>query len=208
MSGETNVGSPSYNAITLSKSPLAVAITATSSFDRIRLYADSDSTTSINKVVSYTTAFLCEKSLWDVSQKIVPYALDNVELTVKEQANENNISLKQDKPTASAERYNTTDTYAYYVTLTIPANRVCKVSAALSFSNSQPRGIAISQSNDSATFDTNANLIGQKVETSEAVPQLIAEGYCAFSTEKTLYVWAKSASAASNSVFASVEYLT
>ena len=34
---------------------------------------------------------ICTKAAWDVSQKFVPYALSNAELTAKEQANENNI---------------------------------------------------------------------------------------------------------------------
>lgn len=66
MNGETNVGNPSYNSITLTDNPPIVTINATGSFDRIRLYADDNSESSINKVVSYTTAFLCPKTVWDV----------------------------------------------------------------------------------------------------------------------------------------------
>ena len=66
MNGETNVGNPSYNSITLTDNPPIVTINATAAFDRIRLYADNNSESSINKVVSYTTAFLCPKTVWDV----------------------------------------------------------------------------------------------------------------------------------------------
>ena len=187
-------GTRIVNQLVSNAANMVVDVTIPQNAAKFNLYTTVANTISNLRIIP--------KSLYDAGfTDYQPYAMSNVELTA-------NILNKQDKATASGERYNTTDTYARYITLTIPANRVCKVSAALSFSNSQPRGIAISQSSDSSTFDTTANLIGQKVETSTAVPQLIAEGYCSFSTDKTLYVWAKSASAASNSIFASVEYLS
>lgn len=48
-------------------------VTLTSATTIIRLFADVDSTASLNKSIAYTTAFACPKTVWDIDPTITSY---------------------------------------------------------------------------------------------------------------------------------------
>jgi hypothetical protein len=70
-------------------------VTFTNTVTSIRIYASTNSTTSVNQGVNFTTLFLCKQETWNPSVGIQPHAMSNAELTAKEQQNENNILYAQ-----------------------------------------------------------------------------------------------------------------
>jgi hypothetical protein len=61
-------------------------VTFTKTVTSIRIYASTNSTTSINQGVNFTTLFLCKQETWNSSVGIQPYAMSNAELTAAIQA--------------------------------------------------------------------------------------------------------------------------
>lgn len=68
-----------------------IAFTANNNFKYVRIYASSTGTASTGKAISATDIMVCTAADWAESQVYQPYAISNVELTAKEQVNENNI---------------------------------------------------------------------------------------------------------------------
>ena len=77
-----------------------IAFTANNNFKYVRIYASSTGTASTGKAISATDIMVCTAADWAESQVYQPYALSNVELTAKEQVNENNILSKISEYTA------------------------------------------------------------------------------------------------------------
>lgn len=72
MYGENTLNTE-YTTINLSDSPLICTIKTTDTSNRIRLYSEQSGGDSIGKEVSYTTAFICPKAVWDSYPSIQPY---------------------------------------------------------------------------------------------------------------------------------------
>ena len=67
-------------------------VTFTNTVTNIRIYASTNSTTSTNQGVNFTTLFLCKQETWNSSVGIQPYAMSNSELTEEVNTAKNNIS--------------------------------------------------------------------------------------------------------------------
>ncbi len=146
------------------------------------------------------------KSLYDADRTYQPYALSNVELTAKEQVNENNILLitptvLKDQTTSIGTDY----TLVESLTQTTTSGKLCRISAALAYSNYRPRGIVLSYSNDSSDFDTGDKLIS-KNETAGNTYELSASAIIT-RNNVPVYVWAKAEIAREERIYSIMEQL-
>ena len=118
------------------------------------------------------------------------------------QTNENNIlTLQQRTGKVSATQSIGTDyTLVSDVYFHAGAAKAIRLTAAIQFINSAPRGIIISKSNNSSNYNNATNLIA-KTETTESINMLSVTGFGSASADTTYYVWAKSAEAANNAVY-------
>lgn len=102
----------------------------------------------------YLSIMICKKSDWDISQTYQPYAMSNVKLTAKEQANENNILLNWGgAKNLTTITGGTTEASGYIINnqpLTLTAGEY-----VVSFKTSATTG-----ANGVTIYDSNANIVG------------------------------------------------
>lgn len=142
---------------------------------------------------------LCTAADWAVSQKFVPYAMSNVELT----AEVKNITptIIKDQSTSVGTSY----TLISSLTQTTTSGKLCRISAIIAYRNYRPRGIVLSYSNDSSNFDTGDKLIA-KTETAGDSYELSASAIIS-RNNIPVYVWAKSATAGAERIYSIMEQL-
>lgn len=118
------------------------------------------------------------------------------------EVNENNISTLQQRTgkVSATQSIGTDYTLVSDVYYHAGAAKAIRLTAAIQFINSAPRGIIISKSNNSSNYNNATNLIA-KTETAESINMLSVTGFGSASADTTYYVWAKSAEAAVNAVY-------
>jgi len=124
---------------------------------------------------------LCEKSLWDVSQKYVPYAMSNAELTDK--INKIGIVKIIDPITPSAA-----NTYECITAskITLPAGKILRLTASCVYQNTYATGIAIVRG---TTKESNKTLAVS--ESTTDYNALSASTVCSFGSNQDIYVFLK-----------------
>lgn len=92
-----------------------------------------------NQTISNVTFYpmICSKAAWDVSQKYVPYAMNNAELTTKAP-----VTLSKRHIPQSADYEIVSD-----LTISIPAGKKYLIHAMAMFNNVAPKGVIINKTN-------------------------------------------------------------
>lgn len=153
------------------------------------LYVRIEAGQTVNTVIK---PMLCRKELWDVSQKYVPYAMDNVELTAKEQTNEANISISPKVLYYVSQSVSATTTLGDTgVHFNIPAYNTVRLTANLSYSATGTNPVEIvlatvSGQSINTMMAHNTAVTGDNV--SNLATMALIGGY---NNDMDVYVWAK-----------------
>lgn len=139
--------------------------------------------------------------------EVINGTIDNIDAQVKAiddqvQLNKKNILTLQQKSgkVSTTQSIGTDYTLVSDVLYHAGAAKAVRLTAALQFINSAPRGIIISKSNNISNYNNAANLIA-KTETTDSINMLSVTGFGSASADTTYYVWAKSAEIANNAVY-------
>ena len=99
----------------------------------------------------------------------------------------------------------TTYTLVPNCAMTIPAQTIVTVSAALSYGQSAPRGVILSFSNNSGDYDNEFNLLSKVESSTNVILSTTAQIPNYSANVRTVYVWCKSSTQAINPVFSTMQ---
>lgn len=127
-------------------------------------------------------------------------------LETKVDTNESNIlSITPTYYQDTTTTIGTTYTLVPNCAMTIPAQTIVTVSAALSYGQSAPRGVILSFSNNSGDYDNEFNLLSKVESSTNVILSTTAQIPNYSANVRTVYVWCKSSTQAINPVFSTMQ---